>query len=158
MHEVHVRAVHPPFLAEALVVELDEVLVLAVDDHDAAVRGDLLHGEADAPEVEAVARALGVRRQDVGREDLEGRVPLLDRLGNLLEDAERQRARQRDVEGVVHVGLPLPARGALLEHRLDLAAGPDVAEVDVGRGAAAGHAPRVFLGAERDATATPGAT
>ena len=112
--------------------------------------GDLLHGEADAPEIEAVARALGVRRQDVGREDLERRVPLLYRLGNLVEDAKRQRARERDVEGVVHVRLPLPARGALLEHGLDLAPRPHVAEVDVSRGAAAGHAPRVVLGAERE--------
>ena len=54
------------------------------------------------------------------------------------------------MEGVVHVRLALPSLGALLEDGHDLAAGPDVAEIDVRRGAAARHAPRVFFGAERE--------
>src|SRR5215467_10992857 len=88
--EVHVRPVHAAFLAEALVVELYEILVLAVDDHDAPVLGRLLHGEADAPEVETVAGALRMRGQHVGGEDLERRMPGLDRLGHLLEHAQGQ--------------------------------------------------------------------
>src|SRR5215468_62735 len=146
--EVHVRPVHASFLAEALVVELDEILVLAVDDHDAAVLGRLLHGEADAPEVETVARPLRMRRQHVGGEDLEGWMPRLDRLGHLLEHAQGESAGQGDVEGIVHVRLPLPALGPLLEYGHDVVARPHVAEVDVGGRAPASHAPRVLLGAE----------
>ena len=147
--EVEVRPLHALLLAEALVVELDEVLVLAVDDHEAARGRHLLHGVVDAAEVDAVARALGVRRQDIGGEDLEGGKSRLDGFGDLLEDPERQGPRERDVEGVVHVGLPLPARGAPLDHGQDVAGvGADIREVHVGGGAAAGHALGILLGPE----------
>ena len=53
-----VRALHPLVLAKLLVVELDEVLVFGVHDHDAAVVAHDLHRVADATEVEAVGRPL----------------------------------------------------------------------------------------------------
>ncbi len=146
--QVEVRPLHPALLAEALVVELDEVLVLAVHHHDPARLGHLLHGEVDAAEVDAVARAFRMRRQHVGGEHLEARVSRLDRLADLVEDPDRERARERHVKGVVDVGVALPAARALLDHRLDVQTGPHVREVDVGGGASAGHPPGVLLGPE----------
>jgi hypothetical protein len=89
-----------------------------------------------------------MRRQDIGGEDLEARVARLDRLGDLLEHLQVEGAGQRDVEGVVDVGIALPSRRALLDDLLEVAARPQVGEVDVGRRAAAGHAHGVLLGAE----------
>jgi len=149
--QVEVRPVQAPLGAEALVVPLDEVLVLPVDGQDAAVPRDPLHRVSDAPEVEPGAGAPGVRRQDVGREGLEARRAALDRLADLLEDGELEGAAEGDVEGVVHVRVALPAGGPLLERRRDRGAGAHVAEVDVRGRAAVGHAARVVLGPERDA-------
>jgi hypothetical protein len=150
VHEVEVRALHALLLAEALVVELDEIFVLAVHHHQAARRRHLLHRVEDAAEVDAIARALGMGRQHVGGEDLEGRKALLYGFGDLLEDAQRERAGQRDVEGVVDVGVALPPRRPPLHHRHHVAhVGAHVGEVDVRGRAAARHALGVLLGPQR---------
>jgi len=81
VHERQVRSVHAAFLAEALVHELHDVVVLGVHDHDPAARRDLLHRVLQAAEVQPVRRPLRVWRQHVRREHLEGREALLDGLG-----------------------------------------------------------------------------
>ena len=148
--EVQVRAVHPPFGAEALVVELHEVFVLAVYDHQAPGRRDLLHEIADPAEVEAIALPLGMRRQHVGGEDLEARIARADRLGNLLEDLQIEVAGHRDVVGVVDVRVALPPGRALLDGGLDAVdAGAHVDEIDVGRRPAPRHAAGVVFRPQR---------
>ena len=116
----------------------------------AAVGRRLLHGVGDAAEVEPVARPLGVRREDVGGEHLEARVPRADGVGHVLEDLRIQGPAERDVEGVVHVRVALPAGGPALQRLRNGRARAHVAEVDVGGGAAERHAPRVVLGAQGD--------
>ena len=93
--------------------------------------------------------ALGMRRQHVDGEHLEGREARLDRLGQLVEHLEPELALERDVEGVVGVGVALPARGPCLDHLLHVGAGAHEAEVHVGGRTAEDHPPRVVLGTER---------
>ena len=98
MHEVEVRAVSPSLGSEALIVELDEVVVFGMNDHDAVVLGDLLHGQLNASHVQTHSNTSRMRRHHVGREDLEARKALLDHVADLVEYAEGKRTDQADVE------------------------------------------------------------
>jgi len=149
VHERQEPAVRLLLLAELLVHELHDVVVLGVHHHDPVVRRDLLHGELDPSEVEPVGVPLGMRRQHVDREYLEARESRLDRLGQLIEGLERQGALEGHVEGVVGVRVALPARGARLDHLLDVGARAHEAEVDVGGRPAEDHPPGVLFRPQR---------
>lgn len=139
MDQRQVPSLDPPGLLEALVVELDDVVVFGVDRHDAAAGGDLFHRQAHPPEAQPEGMAPRLGRQDVGGEDLEARKAGLNGLGNLLENPLRQRAAKRNVEGVADVGVVLSSLQAGLQLALDCGAWMDEAEVDMRSGAAEGH-------------------
>jgi hypothetical protein len=61
-----------------------------------------------------------MRREYVGREYLEAWEALFDGLRNLFEDFKLERATERDVEGVVDVGIAFPARRAGLKRFGDI--------------------------------------
>ena len=56
VHQMEVRASSATLLIEQLVVELDQVVVFGVDDHDATARGDQLHQPPDPTEIHFVRR------------------------------------------------------------------------------------------------------
>jgi hypothetical protein len=86
-------------LADQLGVHVhDDVVVLRVDDAEAALLGEHLERLPDVAEVD---HAPGTVRPDVGGEDLDGRVAGLDRLGQLRELRVRRLARQHQVIGPV---------------------------------------------------------
>ena len=93
--------------------------------------------------------ALGMRRQHLDREHLEAREARLDRLGDLVEERERELALEGHVEGVIGVGVPLPAGRAGFDRLRDVRPRADEAEVHVGGRAAEDHPARVLLRAER---------
>jgi len=111
--------------------------------------GDPLHRQLDAPVVEPIGVALGMRRQHVDREHLEAREARLDGLRQLVEELDGQDPLERHVEGVIRVRVALPARGARLDHLLHIRARPHEAEVDVGGRPTEDHPARVVLRAER---------
>jgi len=101
VHEVEVVALRPPFALELLGHIGDDVVLLRVHRHDAAV---LRHLREDAPEV-------AVRHADraEGRENLEARDPRLDRLADLADRLRRDLTRQDVVEREVGVGVAADA-------------------------------------------------
>src|SRR5271154_3706638 len=91
-----------------------------MDRHQAAVARDLFHRELHAAVVEPKRRTLGMRRQNFGGEDLEGREAVADGIADLIENLERQRATDREVKRVIDIRLALPSRGAPRERGWDI--------------------------------------
>src|ERR1700692_4062361 len=52
VHEVKVRTMGASLFAKALVIELDDVVILGMDDHQTAVTSRVIHREFDASEIE----------------------------------------------------------------------------------------------------------
>src|SRR5688572_14467354 len=92
-----------------------------------------------------------MRREYVGREYFEAWEALFDGLRNLFEDFKVERATERDMEGVVNVGIAFPARRAGLKGFGDISPRPHESEVDVRGGTTKSHAPRVVLRTQRKA-------
>src|ERR1700691_1439886 len=98
MDQIHVPSFGSALGGEFFVIELDQVVVLGVHDHNAVVFRDLLHRELDAPHVEPQSDALGMRRHHVRSKNLETWEPLFDYIADLVEYADRKRAHQADME------------------------------------------------------------
>src|SRR5690242_3477579 len=150
MHEGEIGAFGPALFDKPLVVELHQVMVLGMDGHQAAPARDLFHRQLHAAVIEHERQALGMGRQNLGGEDLEGRKAIADRVPDLIENPERQRAAQRQVKRVVDVGPALPSLGAARERGRDIGCGMHEAEIDVRGGTAERHPDRVLFGAERE--------
>ncbi len=123
-----------PALADQLGVHVhDDVVVLGVDDAEAARLRQHLKGLPDIAEVDHSA---GARRQDVGGENLERRISGLDRLGELSGEFGRRLRMQHEVVSPVARALA----DEILIARLDRVAGgravPPIGEIDQGGGAA----------------------
>src|SRR5215831_17426851 len=111
---MHVPPFPPALASELFIHELDDVMVLGVHSEDASVLCELLHRELHPPEVQTARLPFGMWGQQVRREDLDARKALLDRLWNLIKHTQIERAKQRDVKGIVHVRLALPPRDPFL--------------------------------------------
>src|SRR5919199_4393574 len=115
MHQMQVAPTGATLLREELVVELDQVVVLGVNDHDAATSRDLFHQVPNAPEIHFVRPARWFRRQHVAGEDFETGKTRLNELRHLIEGAYRRGAHEVDVEAVVDERLSLPSSSSLVE-------------------------------------------
>ena len=137
-----------PALADQLVVHVhDDVVVLGVNDAEAALAGEHLEGLPDVTEIDHPPGPAG---QYVGREDLEGRVAGLDGFGELAGEGVRRLAMEHDVVGPVAVAAP----DEILVPRLDgfergLVVAP-VGEIDQRGGAAVERGPADLVGARGD--------
>src|ERR1700730_18386680 len=94
MHQVHVPSLGAALGGELFVIELDQVVVLGMHNHDAAVFRHLLHRELDTAHIQLQPDALWMRRHHVGGENLEAWKTLLDYIAYLIEYAERKSAHQ----------------------------------------------------------------
>ncbi len=98
MHQGEIDAIRAAFLDEAFVVELHQVVVLGMDRHQAAVARDFFHRELHAAIVEPKRQALGMRRQNLGGEDLESRKAIVDGVADLIENFKRQGAAESEMK------------------------------------------------------------
>jgi len=98
MNQGKVVAFGTSLLGEALVVELDDIVVLGMDDHDAVVLRHLLHRKLDASDIDPERNPLRMRREDVGGKHFEAWEALLDHVAKLIKRLERLRTHQADVE------------------------------------------------------------
>src|SRR5437868_7535051 len=115
MHQMQVAATGAALLREELIVELDQVVVFGVNDHDAAMSRDLLHQVTNTPEIHFVRTARWLRRQDVAGKDFETGKTRLNELRHLVKGADRRCAHEVDVEAVVDERLSLPSFSAVVE-------------------------------------------
>src|ERR1700730_8436486 len=98
MHQVHVPSFGAAFGGELFVIELDQVVVLGMHNHDAVVFRHLLHRELDTAHIQPQPDALGMRRHHVRGENLEAWKTLLNYIAYLIEYAERKSAHQADMK------------------------------------------------------------
>src|ERR1700730_16648882 len=83
---------------EPFVVELDNIVVLSMNHHDAVILRHLLHRELDAPHVQPDSRPLGMRGQNVGGKNLGTGKSLLDYVADLVKRLERLRTKPPHVK------------------------------------------------------------
>src|ERR687885_975031 len=149
MHQMQVAPTGATLLREELVVELDQVVVLGVNDHHAALSRDLLHQVTNAPEIHFVRTTRWFRRQHVAGEHFETGKTRLNELRHLIKGAYRRSAHEVDMEAIVDERVSSPSLSALVECLLRRGTRIDLAEVDVRGHSTKCHAHRVFLGAQR---------
>src|SRR5262245_28702170 len=89
-----------------------------------------------------------MRRHHVGGEDFEARKALFDHVANLVEYADRKRAYQADMEGIVNEGVALPSCDALLDGLRDVHSRLDEAKIQMSRRSTMCHAARVVFRTE----------
>src|ERR1700687_6332696 len=98
MHQVHVPSFGATLGSELFVIELDQVVILGMHNHDAVVFRHLLHRELDSAHIQPQPDALGMRRDRVRGENLEAWKTLLNYIDYLIEYAERKSAPQTHMQ------------------------------------------------------------
>jgi len=109
VNQVEICTVEQVLLLEPLVVELNDVVIFGVHDHNTPMARRLFHRQADSSEIQLERQPLRMRRQHLIGEDLKTGKTLLDSLGHLVENMVRERPAERNMKAVVHVGFVLPS-------------------------------------------------
>ena len=138
---------HAPLADELGVHVHDDIVVFCMDDTEPAFLRQHLERLPNVTEIDHAAAARG---QDVGGEDLERRVPGLDRLRELARELGRRLGMQHDVVSPVARALPDEILVARLNRLLCGNTVAPVGKIDERGGSAVQRRPPDLFGSRRD--------